>query len=118
MRHCSHVMIEWVIEVGETRVRHSRTGGHAQLFQFGLLKSFRLCSSVLEPDFHLSFCQRQRSAEFRPLGNRQVLLLAKLLLQRHQLLSGERRTRLTVRFVLAQLAAQLLAGRQFGQTVQ
>jgi hypothetical protein len=46
------------------------------------------------------------------------LLLPKLLLEGHQLLGGERRSRLAVGLVLAQLAAELTARRQFGQTVQ
>lgn len=91
---------------------------HPQFLQLGLLEPLGFSASVLEPDFHLGLCQRERSREFGPLGDGQVLLLPKLLLEGHQLLGGERRSRLAVGLVLAQLAAELTTRRQFGQTVQ
>lgn len=91
---------------------------HPQFLQLGLLEPLGFGASVLEPDFHLGLGQRERSGEFGPLGDGQVLLLPKLLLEGHQLLGGERRSRLAVGLVLAQLAAELTARRQFGQTVQ
>ena len=91
---------------------------HPQLFQLGFLEPLGFGPSVLEPNLHLSFGERQGSGEFRPFGDGQVLFLAEFLLQRHQLLGGERSPRLAVGLVLAQLATQLTARRQLGQSVE
>jgi hypothetical protein len=91
---------------------------HPQFFQFGFLETFGFGPSILEPNFHLRFGQGQGSGKFSPFGNGQVLFLSEFLLQGHQLLCGERRSRFAIGFVLAQLATELTARRQFGQTVQ
>ena len=67
--------------------------------------------------FYLRFGEGERGGELGALGDGQVLFLAELLFQRHQLLRGEGRARLAVGLVLAQLAAQL-AWSQFRQAVQ
>ena len=99
-------------------VSEGSAGRHPQFLQLGLLEPLGFGASVLEPDFHLGLGQGERSGEFRPLCDGQVLLLPELFLEGHQLLGGERRSRLAVGLVLAQLAAELTARRQFGQTVQ
>lgn len=72
----------------EARGQH-RFGGHFQLFQFGLLQSFRLGPSVLEPDFDLGLCEVQRAGELCALCNGEVLFLAELALQSKELGRGE-----------------------------
>jgi len=79
---------------------------HLDFLDFRLLQPLGFGATVLEPDLHLRLRQVQRTGELGALGDRQVLLLAELLLQRHQLLRGEGRARLPVRLVLAQVALQ------------
>ena len=79
---------------------------HFDLFQLSFLQSLRFGASVLEPDFDLSFCEPQRRRELCAFGDAEVLLLAELLLQRQQLLSGEWRAWLPVWFVLTQKTFQ------------
>ena len=55
----------------------------------------------LEPNLDLCLRQLQTRRELGSLGNRQILLLLKLLLEREQLLCGERRARLAIVLVLA-----------------
>ena len=77
----------------------------------------RLCTylffstSILKPDLHLRLRQRERVAELGPFGNGEVLLGAKLALQRQQLLRGEGRPRLAVALVLPQGALHRQTGR-------
>ena len=72
----------------EARGQH-RFCSHFQLFQFGLLQSFRLGSSVLEPDFDLCLREVQRAGELCPLCDGEVLFLAELALQSEELGGGE-----------------------------
>lgn len=75
-----------------------------QFLQLGFVQPFGLGASVLEPDLHLRLGEAQRAGELGALGDRQVLLLAELPLQRQQLRRGERGARLAVGLVLAQVA--------------
>ena len=65
---------------------------------------------VLEPDLDLGLAQLQLVGKLRSLGNRQVLFLLELILERHQLLGGEGSPRLPVGLVLSQMAPQGKAG--------
>lgn len=82
---------------------------HLDLFQLGLLESFRFRPSVLEPDFDLRFGEPKRRTELGPLGYAEVLLFPELLLEGQELLGGEGGSGLSVRFVLPEVA--LDAGR-------
>lgn len=82
----------------------SSEGCHFDLFQLGLLQSFRLRPSVLEPDFDLGFGEPERRTELGPFRYAEVLLLAELLLERQQLLGGEGGAGFAVRFMLPQVA--------------
>ncbi len=86
--------------------REDRAVGHPDLLDLGLLQPLGLGPPVLKPNLHLRLCQAQAVGELCPLCNAEVLLLPKLLLQRHELLRGEGRPRLAVRLVLAQGAPQ------------
>lgn len=66
---------------------------------------------------YLCFSEGEGGGELGPFGDGEVLLLAELLLERHELLRGEWRPGLPVGFVFPQLAAQL-PRRQFRQPVQ
>ena len=81
-------------------------GRQPDLVDLGLLKPLGLGSSVLEPDFHLSFGQLQVLGKFRSLGDGKVLLLLELVLQGEELLRGEGGPRLPVSLVLAEVAAK------------
>lgn len=74
-------------------------GGQFILFQLGLLQSLGLGSPVLKPYFHLRLRQVERVGELGSLGDGEVLLLAKLALQRQQLGGSEGRARFPVVFV-------------------
>lgn len=95
------------VEVAHVQLRTwnaATQGSHFYFLQLSLLQPLRLGPSVLEPDLHLGLGQTQRRRELGPLRNAQVLLLPELLLQRQELLRGERGPRLAVRLVLAQVA--------------
>ena len=77
---------------------------HLDLLQLGLLQALRLGPPVLEPNLDLGLGEPQRRAKLGPLRYAEVLLLAELLLERQQLLGGERCAGLPVRFVLPQIA--------------
>lgn len=82
----------------------SSEGCHFDLFQLGLLESFRFRPPVLEPDFDLGFGESERRAELGPLGYTEVLLFPELLLQRQELLGSKRGPGLSVWFVLPEVA--------------
>lgn len=64
---------------------------------FFFLKSFRFCSPVLEPYFHLILIEAQRHGKFNPFGGVQVLPLLVLALEHYQLLHRIRSSWLPVR---------------------
>ena len=70
--------------VGE---RESETSGSA--FRLSLSESLLFRTPVLEPDFDLGLGELEVLCKLRPLGNRQVLLLAKLPLEGYELRAGE-----------------------------
>lgn len=74
-------------------------GGQFKLFQLGLLQSLGFGPPVLKPNFDLSLRQVERVGELGSLGDGEVLLLAKLALQRQQLGGSEGRTRFPVVFM-------------------
>lgn len=88
--------------------REAEAGGqhrfcsHFQLFQFCLLQSFRLGSSVLELDFDLGLCEVQRAGELCPLCDGEVLFLAELALQSEELGRGKGCARLAIGLVFPQ----------------
>lgn len=45
-------------------------GGHSQLLDFRLLQTFRFCTSILKPDFHL------KREEENPPRNKKLLKIA------------------------------------------
>lgn len=73
--------------------------GQFKLFQLGLLQSLGFGPPVLEPNFDLSLRQVERVGELGSLSDGEVLLLAKLALQRQQLGGSEGRARFPVVFV-------------------
>lgn len=74
-------------------------GGQFILFQLGLLQSLGFGPPVLKPNFDLSLRQVERVGELGSLGDGEVLLLAKLALQRQQLGGSEGSARFPVVFV-------------------
>lgn len=84
--------------------RPTAQGGHFDFLDFRFLQTFCLRTSILKPNFHLCLSQTQRWGELCTLRNAQVLLLPKLLLQREQLLCGERGAWLPIGFVFPQIA--------------
>lgn len=84
---------------GQREGGQDRLGGQFKLFQLGLLQSLGFGPPVLEPDFDLSLRQVERVGELGSLGDGEVLLLAKLALQRQQLRGSEGRARFPVVFV-------------------
>lgn len=60
-------------------------GGQLKLFQLGFLQSLGFGPPVLKPYFDLSLRQVERVGELGSLCDGEVLLLAKLALQRQQL---------------------------------
>merc|ERR1719397_1954956 len=91
--------------------RHEGSRRKTETLNFRLLQPFRFCPPVLEPDFHLCFCEFELSRKLCPLSDGQVLLLPELLLEAVQLLRRERGPRLPVRLVLPQCAAEGAGGR-------
>jgi len=87
-----------------------RVGRESDFVQLGLSQPLVFRSPVLEPDLDLGLTQLKLVGELRSLGNRQVLLLLELILERHQLLGGERGPGLPVGLVLSQMAPQGKAG--------
>lgn len=69
--------------------------------KFSLLKPFRLCSPVLEPDFHLRLGQLEVVGELCSLSDAQILLFFELVFQRHQLARCEWGARFPVSLVLS-----------------
>lgn len=80
---------------------------HPQLLDLRFLHSLRLGATILKPDLHLSLGEVKGGREFGPLRDTQVLPFRELLLEREQLLRGERRPRLPVRLVFPQVALDL-----------
>ena len=97
------------------RRRQHRLGGHLEFLDLRLLQSFRLGASVLEPYLDLRLREVERRRELGPLRYREVLLLAELPLQREELLRRERRPRLAVTLVFAQLALLRVDARRAAQ---
>ena len=87
-----------------------RVGRESDFVQLGFCQPLVFCSPVLEPDLDLGLAQLQLVGKLRSLGNRQVLFLLELILERHQLLGGEGSPRLPVGLVLSQMAPQGEAG--------
>ena len=87
-----------------------RVGRESDFVQLGFCQPLVFCSPVLEPDLDLGLAQLQLVGKLRSLGNRQVLLLLELILERHQLLGGEGSPGLAVGLVLSQMAPQGKAG--------
>ena len=83
-----------------------RVGRESDFVQLGLGQPLVFRSPVLEPDLDLGLAQLQLVGKLRSLGNRQVLFLLELILERHQLLGGERGPGLPVSFVLPQVALE------------
>ena len=73
--------------------------GQFELLQLGLLQSLGFRPPVLKPYFDLGLRQVERVGELGSLGDGEVLLLAKLALQRQQLGGSEGRARFPVVFV-------------------
>jgi len=71
--------------------RQQRAAAAAALHHPGL-DALPLGSPVLKPDLDLDLAETQLTRDHRALGQRQVLLAVKLLLQLEQLIAGERRT--------------------------
>lgn len=80
---------------------------HPQLLDLRFLHSLRLGATILKPDLHLGLGEVKGGREFGPLRDAQVLPFRELLLEREQLLRGERRPRLPVRLVFPQVALDL-----------
>jgi hypothetical protein len=80
---------------------HEGSGGQSHSFHLRFLKPLRFRSTILEPNFHLSFGQFEGGREFCSFRDGEVLLLPKLLLQSSQLLLRERRSGFPVWLVLA-----------------
>jgi hypothetical protein len=83
-----------------------RACGHLHLLDLRLLEPLGLGATVLEPDLDLGLGEVEVGAELCPLGDGKVLLLAELLLQRHELLRRERGARFPVRLVLPEVALE------------
>lgn len=81
--------------------RQDGLGGQFELLQLGLLQSLGFGPPVLEPYFDLSLRQVERVGELGSLGDGEVLLLAKLALQRQQLGGSEGSARFPVVFVFS-----------------
>jgi hypothetical protein len=76
---------------------------HFQFLHFRLLEALGLRPPVLEPDFHLSFCEGEGRREFGALRDGQILLLVELAFEGQQLLGCEGRAGLAVGLVLAKV---------------
>lgn len=68
------------------------------------MQSLGLCTTVLEPDLHLSLCKCEGAGELGTLSNRQILLLVEFALKCQQLSCGKGCAWLAVRLVFAQCA--------------
>lgn len=78
---------------------------HFDLLDLGFLQALGFGSSILEPDFDLGFGERERVGELGPFRDGEILLGVEFSLQREQLLSREGSSRLTVGFVLPEVAS-------------
>ena len=83
-----------------------RISGQPHPINFGLLQPLGLGPSVLEPNLHLGLGHLERSGEFGPLGDRQILLLFVLGLERGELGGCERRSGFSVGLVFPQMTPE------------
>ena len=79
---------------------------HLDLLDLRLLQALGFCAPVLKPNLDLRFGEGEGIGEFRALGDGKILLLVELALEGQQLLRRERRPRLPVGFVLAQVTSR------------
>jgi len=86
--------------------RHLGRGCDANPLHLRLLQSLRLGAPVLEPDLDLDLGEFEVRGELGPLRDGEVLLFSVLFLQGVELLGRERRARLAVWFVLAEVAPE------------